>query len=353
MKGFDESYCLEVFRRLLGADSTTGQYEEVQALCCRMLEELGIPYRATHKGGVIADLGGEGDPLAVSAHLDDIGLMVRHVNADGTLNVCPVGGLYPFYCVTENVRVHTRDGKVFTGSVCRTPNSIHVTEEELRATPGDFRKNVCVVLDENVRSAAETRALGIDTGDMIALEPRFVMANGYLKSRFIDDKACAAVLLTVMKTLKEEALRLPRKVYAYFAVFEEIGHGTTYLPADVKDYLAVDIAPTGPEQNSDERKVSIFAKDSRFPYHWGLTNELRACAIENGVDFVMDVFTPHYGTDGDGSVMAGYDIRHAAIGPGTANSHGYERTHLKGLKATYELLLAYLLREKDGKAGQP
>ena len=106
--------------------------------------------------------------------------------------------------------------------------------------------------------------------------------------------------------------------------------------------IAVDIAPTGPDQNSDERKVSIFAKDSRFPYHWGLTNELRAAAIEAGVDYVMDVFTPHYGTDCDGSVLAGHDIRHAAIGPGTANSHGYERTHLDGLRNTYGLLMAYL-----------
>ena len=342
---FDEKYCLEVFERLLAADSTTGQYEEVQGVLRGILDELGIPYGVTHKGGVIADLGGEGNTLAVTAHLDDIGLMVRHVNADGTLNVCPVGGLYPFYCMMENVRVHTRDGRVFTGSVCRTPNSIHVTEEELRQTPPDFRRNVCVVLDENVRTAAETRALGIDTGDMIALEPRFQYVNGYLKSHFIDDKACAAVLLTVMKTVREENLSLPRRILAYFAVFEELGHGTAWLPDGVKDILAVDIAPTGPEQNSDERKVSIFAKDSRFPYHWGMTNELRACAEENGIRYVMDVFTPHYGTDGDGSVLAGYDIRHAAIGPGTANSHGYERTHIEGLKAVYELLLAYFMKQ--------
>ena len=236
------------------------------------------------------------------------------------------------------------DGKVYTGCVCRTPNSIHVTEEELRATPGDFRKNVCVVLDENVKSAADTRALGVETGDMIALEPRFAYVNGYLKSRFIDDKACAAVLLTAMKAVREEKIPLPRRVLAYFAMFEEIGHGTTYLPEGVKDVLAVDIAPTGPDQNSDERKVSIFAKDSRFPYHWGMTNELRKTATEAGIAYVMDIFTPHYGTDGDGSVMAGYDIRHAAIGPGTANSHGYERTHIEGLKATYGLLLAYLQR---------
>ena len=343
MKAFDERYCLDTFQKLLAVDSTTGQYEQIQALLCSMLDELGFPYTVTHKGGVIAELGGEGNPLAVTAHLDDIGLMLRHVNADGTLNVCPVGGLYPFYCVTENVRIYTRGGKVFTGCICRTPNSIHVTEEELRNVLPDFRSNVCVVLDEDVHSAADVRALGIETGDMIALEPRCTVSNGYIKSRFVDDKACAAVLLTAMKAIRDEKLALPRKVYFYFAMYEEIGHGTVVLPEDVKDMLAVDIAPTGPDQNSDERKVSIFAKDSRFPYHWGLTNELREAAIRAKADYVMDIFTPHYGTDCDPVVVAGYDVRHAAIGPGTANSHGYERTHIDGLRNTYELLMAYML----------
>ena len=344
MIGFDEKVFLDYFQKLLAVDSTTGQYEEIQRLLCDLLDELGFGYHVTRKGGVIASLGGEGEPLCVTAHLDDIGLMVRRVNADGTLNVCAVGGLYPFYCVTENVRVHTRDGKVYTGTVCRTPNSIHVTEEELRTTLGDFRENVCVVLDEDVHSAAETEALGVTTGDMIALEARFTLAGDYLKSRFIDDKASAAVLLTAMKALRDGALSLPRKVYAYFAFYEEIGHGTTVLPEDVCDMLALDIAPTGPDQTSDEKKVSIFAKDSRFPYHWGMTTELRQTAMDVGADFVMDIFTPHYGTDCDPSLLAGYDIRHAAIGPGTANSHGYERTHMAGLENTYKLLTAYLLR---------
>ena len=44
-----------------------------------------------------------------------------------------------------------------------------------------------------------------------------------------------------------------------------------------------------------------------------------------------------------GVELAGYDIRHAAIGPGTSNSHGYERTHIDGLRNTYELTMAYLL----------
>ena len=339
---FNKDRCVDYFKKLLGIDSTTGQYEDIQAYLCRELEELGYGYQVLRKGGVIADLGGEGEPVAVSAHLDDIGLMVRHINSDGTLNVCPVGGLYPFYCVTENVRIYTRDGKVYTGTVCRTPNSIHVTEEELRDTAPDFRKNVCVVLDEDVKNAEDTEKLGIETGDMIALEPRFETANGYLKSRFVDDKACVAVLLELMKEMKEQGVTPHRKVYAYFAVYEEIGHGTSWLPEDVCDMLALDIAPTGPEQTSDEKKVTIFAKDSRFPYHWGMTSEIRECAEKAGIDYVMDIFTPHYGTDCDTSIVAGYDIRHAAIGPGTANSHGYERTHIEGLKNTFDLLAAYL-----------
>ena len=342
MRNFDEAYCLETFRSLLAIDSTTGQIDAIQAWTVAEAERLGYTAEVTHKGGVIVDLGGEGDPLVITAHLDDIGLMVRRVNADGTLNVCPVGGLYPFYCMTENVRVYTGDGRVYTGTVCRTPNSVHVTEEELRCVQGDFRTNVCVVLDQPVHTADDTRALGVETGDFVALEPRFTVSGGYIKSRFVDDKACVAVLFTVMKRLKEAALPLGRKVLAYFACYEEIGHGTAWLPEGVRDILALDIAPTGPDQNSEEHKVSIFAKDSRFPYHAGMTAEIRRAAQAAGIDYVMDVFTPHYGTDGDGSILAGYDIRHAAIGPGTANSHGYERTHIDGLRATYQLILALL-----------
>lgn len=342
MSYFDEKYTLDAFCRLLGVDSTTGQYLAIQEYVAEEIRSLGYKALYTRKGGVLADLGGEGDPLVITAHLDDIGLMVRHINADGTLNVCPVGGLYPFYCVTENVRVYTGNGQILTGSVCRTPNSIHVTEEELRMTHGDFRTNVCVVLDHPVRTAEETRELGVETGDYIALEPRFTLSGGYLKSRFIDDKACAAVLLNVMKAIREQDLRLNRKVIAYFACYEEIGHGTAWLPEGIHDVLALDIAPTGPDQNSDEQKVSIFVMDSRFPYHSGMTADLRDTAKRAGLDYVTDVFTPHYGSDGDGSVLAGHDIRHAAIGPGTANSHGYERTHINGLKNTFDLALAYI-----------
>ena len=144
--GFNEKYLIETFNELVKVDSTTGKCDEIEKLTLKLLEDLGYDAIKTHKGGLIVDLGGEGNPLVVTAHLDDIGLMVRNINNDGTLKVCPIGGLYPIYSVGENVRVYTRDNEVYTGIITRNPNSIHVSEEELRTTPGDFAKDVRITL---------------------------------------------------------------------------------------------------------------------------------------------------------------------------------------------------------------
>ena len=87
MYHFDEARCLDWFRQMIAIDSTTSQFREIQDWLCGKLDEMGFAYHVTRKGGVIIELGGEGRPLCVTAHLDDIGLMVRRVNPDGTLNV--------------------------------------------------------------------------------------------------------------------------------------------------------------------------------------------------------------------------------------------------------------------------
>jgi putative aminopeptidase FrvX len=326
----------------MAIDSVTGQYHELQDYLVKEIRKLGFKPQTLHKGGIIVDAGGEGNPLLVTAHGDTIGLMVRHINSDGTLKVCKVGGLYAYHTERENVRVHTRDGKVITGAVQRKNPSVHVTEDELNKEVANFDVNSFVVLDEDVKSAEDVRKLGIEIGDYVAVEPRFTVSNGYIKSHFIDDKALVAVLMELLKEIKAGKVKLSRKLYIYISFYEEIGHGGSMIPADVKDFLAVDIACTGPEQTSDERKVSIFCKDSRFPYNLDMTRELEAAAKKSGADYVLDIFTPHYGTDADPALTAGYDIRHGAIGPGVRASHGYERTHIDAIKSTYKLLAEYV-----------
>ena len=332
----------EELEKELAIDSVTGQYHELQDYLIKEIEALGFKTSTLRKGGIIVDAGGKGRPLLVTAHGDTIGLMVRHINDDGTVKVCKVGGLYAYHTERENVRVHTRGGKVITGTVQRKNASVHVTEDELNKEVADFDKNSFVVLDEDVHSAADVRALGIETGDYVAVEPRFTVSNGYIKSHFIDDKALVAVLMELLKDIKDGKISLSRKVYIYISFYEEIGHGGSMIPADVEDFLAVDIACIGPEQTSSERKVSIFCKDSRFPYNLDMTHELEASAKASGADYALDIFTPHYGTDADPALVAGFDVRHAAIGPGVRASHGYERTHIDAIKSTYRLLAEYV-----------
>ncbi|MDC7293546.1 M42 family metallopeptidase [Butyrivibrio sp. DSM 10294] len=340
----NEKRFLKELEAEMAIDSVTGQYHELQDYLLKEIEGLGFKTWTLHKGGIMVEAGGEGNPLLVTAHGDTIGLMVRHINSDGTIKVYKVGGLYAFHTERENVRIHTRSGKVITGCVQRKNASVHVTEDELRKEVPDFDTNSFVVLDEDVNSAEDVRALGIEVGDYVALEPRFTVANGYIKSHFIDDKALVAVLMELLHDIKDGKVKLGRKVYIYISFYEEIGHGGSTVPEDVKDYLAVDIACIGPEQTSSEKKVTIFCQDSRFPYNIDMRNELEDAAAKAGADYVRDSFTPHYGTDADPALVAGFDIRHGAIGPGTRASHGYERTHIDALNNTYKVLAQYVAK---------
>ena len=82
-------------------------------------------------------------------------------------------------------------------------------------------------------------------------------------------------------------------------------------------------------------------KDSRGPYDYQVTGELIRCARENGIAYAADVY-PHYGSDADAALAAGYDLRHGLIGAGVYASHGYERAHRDGAENTLRLLCAYL-----------
>ena len=64
-----------------------------------------------------------------------------------------------------------------------------------------------------------------------------------------------------------------------------------------------------------------------------VTGELIRCARENGIAYAADVY-PHYGSDADAALAAGYDLRHGLIGAGVYASHGYERAHRDGAENT-------------------
>ena len=199
-----------------------------------------------------------------------------------------------------------------------------------------------ILLDENVASDQDTLALGIQTGDIIAMDPRTTITeSGYIKSRFLDDKLSASILIGFARAVAAGEITLCRKVSLLFTVYEEVGHGGSVVPADTRDIISVDMGCVGADLGCTERMVSICAKDSGGPYNYDVVSDLAAATKAAGLDYAIDVY-PHYGSDVEATLTAGFDIRHGLIGPGVYASHNYERSHMDGVRNTFELLRSYV-----------
>ncbi|MCJ7622203.1 MAG: M20/M25/M40 family metallo-hydrolase, partial [Anaerolineaceae bacterium] len=198
-------------------------------------------------------------------------------------------------------------------------------------------------LDERTNSAEETRKLGIEVGDFVAFDPRVEIANGFIRSRFLDDKACVACALATAKALFDAGLQPKQKTYLYFTTHEEVGHGgAAGIPDDTAELLVTDMAAIGDGQTSDEFHATICVKDSGGPYHHGFSQHLRKLADKNSIPYKVDIY-PYYGSDGTAYWRSGGNAQVALIGPGVDASHNYERTHIEALIANVQWNLAFLL----------
>ena len=160
------------------------------------------------------------------------------------------------------------------------------------------------------------------------------LPSGFIKSRFLDNKAGCYVLFEVARRLAEAGTQVP--VELFFSNYEEVGHGGTCgYASSVEKLLVIDMGVLGQGCAGSETQCSICAKDTSGPYDWQMRTRLVEPAEANEIPHVIDVY-PHYGSDGSAALRAGNDFRVGLIGPGVAASHGVERTHSKAIEATIE-----------------
>lgn len=334
---------LENTVRLLGIDSPSGYTENAAKYVQAQFAQMGYDAKITRKGGVLIDLGGEDtqDALLLEAHTDTLGGMVAQIKGNGRLRITNVGGMNANNAEAENVRVITKFSGTIDGTVQLCDASVHVNGN-YSTTPRTF-DTVEVVLDEDVRSAEDVRKLGIDVGDFVCFDPRSrITESGYIKSRFLDDKLSVGILQAFAQYLKDENLTPKRRVYVHVTVYEEVGHGgSASVPDGVTEAISVDMGCVGEGVQCTERQVSICAKDSGGPYSYDVVRKLIAAAKREGADYAVDVY-PHYGSDVEATLRAGYDIRHGLIGAGVYASHGYERSHRDGALNTLKVIKGYL-----------
>lgn len=335
------SYCFDTVKRLMAVPSPSGYSVEIASLVREITDELGLKLESTRKSCFICTYEGEdsSSPLGIAAHCDTLGAMVRSIGGDGTLSFTAVGGLICNSLDGEYCFVITREGKRYDGTILSRSPSVHVYPDARSRTRDP--DNMYVRLDENVHSADDVRALGIENGDYICFDPKTtVTGSGYLKSRFIDDKASVACILTALKILRDSGIVPKNDIKFLISMYEEVGHGAAFVPDGLTSMLAVDMGCVGSDLSGDEHKLSICAKDGGGPYDYELTGKLISLAKEASLPYCVDIF-PYYGSDIGAMWSAGHDVPGALIGPGVHASHGMERTHADALMATVELILLY------------
>lgn len=323
-------------QQLLEIDSPSGYTHHAGEFIINYLTKLGYKPTLTNKGAVRCQLGNN-PSLAIAAHVDTLGAIVSGINPNGTLKFSLLGGLSLTGAEGEYVRIRTLDDKIFTGTILLNDPSSHTNNNRENTTRNIA--NMHIRLDEEVYSTTDVDNLGISIGDIICLNVNYQeKENGFIKSRFLDNKAGCFVLMELAKAYSNKNI----PVEIFFSNYEEVGHGGTcgYSPT-ITDLLVIDMGVLGDACQGNEVSCSICAKDSTGPYDYHMRKTLVTLARNNNIPYKQDIY-PFYGSDGSAALRAGNDMRVGLIGPGVAASHSTERTHKKGIQATIDLCKAFI-----------
>lgn len=339
----NKEYLLSTAKRILEFNSPTGFCFEIMDKIEEIVREFGYKFERNNKGGGIITIEGRSDEkvIGLSAHVDTLGAMVRSITSSGTLRFTLIGGPIVPTLDGEYCKIRTRDGKVYDGTFLSTSPAAHVYEDS--KTKKRDANNMEIRIDEVVKNKSDVEELGIAPGDFVFIDPKTTITqSGFIKSRFIDDKGSVASLMALLEMFHRENITPRFKTKILISNYEEVGHGTSYIPSDITEMIAVDMGCIGEDLSCTEYDVSICAKDSGGPYDYNMVTDLVNLAKNNNISYAVDTY-PMYGSDVGAALKAGNNIRGALIGPGVHASHGMERTHYNALENTIKLLALYLI----------
>lgn len=331
---------IKLLEKLTSIPSPSGYTFQLTTYLEEYLKHLGYTPFKNKKGNLFVEVKGKSEyKIALSAHIDTLGLMIRSIDNSGRIMFTSIGGPLLNTYDGEYCKIHTRDGKTYTGTILSTSPSVHVYKDA--KTKERNIDTMYVRLDELVYNKKDVENLGISVGDYISIDPKFEYTQkGFIKTRFLDDLASAFLLLEYLKELKETHITPKDTLLFIFTTYEEVGHGCSSLPM-VDEILVVDMGCVGADLTCTEEMVSICAKDGSGPYDYKMTSKLIHLAKENNLNYAIDVY-PFYSSDGSAALRGGNDIKCALIGAGIQASHGMERTHINGLNNTYKLIKLYI-----------
>ncbi len=341
---FNLENTISKMKKYLDIPSPAGYTDIAVMECKKDFEELGLSCKVTKKGGLIATLKGIDDEhqITISAHMDTLAAMVKEITPDGRLKYHKIGGGCFAAIEGENCHVITRKNGEIRGTVTFKYSSTH-TYGQVKAASERTADNMLIRLDEKVFTKQDVLDLGIRVGDFVYMDTRFEYTeSGYIKTRYVDNKAAVAIVLELARYFKENKIVPAHTTNFFISTYEEVGHGISKaLPEKTNELVSIDVAPVGEGQTSNEYSVCITAKDKLTVYDSYLRFKLEDIAEEHGITYNVDVFNS-YGSDSSQAALWGEDVRFANIGPGVDTSHHYERTHIEAIENTMCLLANYM-----------
>lgn len=329
---------------ILSIPSPTGYTDEISNYIKKELKKLGVEYKVSNKGIVIATIKGKNEDkeITFSSHIDTLGAMVKEIKPNGKIAITLIGGYMLNTIEGENCIIHTRKGEKYEATLQTIKPSVHIDGNKAKELPRT-EQNYELIIDEEVFTKKDIINLGIDVGDIISFDTRFrITKSGFIKSRYLDDKASVAAILYTINHLVLNSIVPNNTVNFFFSNYEEVGHGSSaFIPKNTSEFIAIDMGCVGEGQNSTEYDVSICTKDSNGPYDYCIIKKIIQVCCDKSINYKLDIY-PNYGSDATAALKSGMDAKFALVGPGIFASHGYERTHIKSIVETSKLIINYI-----------
>lgn len=307
-----------LMQRLTEAPGPSAFEEAVREIVIEELEALGADVSIDGLGSVHATAPDvpDGPRIMVTAHMDEVGLMVQHITPDGFIRVKELGGILDQALVDKRWSILGRNGPVTALSGLWTTHVLDASQRS-RVWPVDE-----IFLDVGATSRDEVEAMGIRPGDGIAPESEFlVLPNGRYAAKAWDDRVGIAVMLVALRRIRDEGIDLPAHVVWVATTQEEIGLRGAQVAVDaarpdlgisIEAGVAADYPGMRPTQAQERLGAGpgIFLLDSSMIPNKKLRDFFFDVAAESGLPLQADVLT---GYGEDGAEIQRYDTGRPAV----------------------------------------
>ena len=345
-----ESASIDFLKRLLNTPSPSG-FEAAAARVWR--EEAGKfsnSVTSDVSGNSIAVIdGGSAPRVMLAGHIDEIGVMVTHIDEDGFIYFDGIGGWDSQVLVGQRIRILTRNGEV-TGVVGKKP--IHLMK-------GDERDKVSKIsdlwIDVGVRKGGRDRVMdkGVRVGDPGVVDmPLIDFGDGMIASRSIDNRIGAFVVLEALRLLAAD--KPPCYVAAVATTQEEIGFytgggaSTSAFKIEPDVAIVVDVTFSADAPGIDKKEVGdhklgggpVLTRGSAS--HPLVFERIAAVAEREKIPFTITAAPKWTSTDADGIFMTRAGVATAVISVPNRYMHSpNEMIDVQDLEATAQLIAAF------------